>query len=532
MTESRVRPGRDAIARRARDVGRASKGPMAYVWSTLVVAAALATALLLHSTLALPDLQMLFLLAVMVSAVSFGRGPSVLAAALGVACYDFFFVPPVHTFSVADRKYFLSFAMMFGVGFVMSELAGRLRTQGRDAVAREERTAVLYALTKDLASTDVTREIAEIASAHAADLFSASAFVLLRARNEGNEASAGLLDVGHAPAEAELDSSALEVAQRAIERGELAGPGTENLPNSTTLCAPLRMGSSDLGVLAIVRREEAPLAPDQRAFLDVFCRQVAVALERARLSKATRLLALRAKEEEMRSSLLSSVSHDLRTPLASITGAATAVRDDANLTVETKAELVQSIVEEAERLERLVANLLDMTRLDSRVVVLKRDWVPLDEIVGSALTRLEKRLESRAVKVDISPDMPLLLVDPVLFEQLFVNLLENADKYAPRGSSLEIVGKRGDNGVVIEVLDDGPGLPAGTEERVFEKFFRGAHDGASGAGLGLPICRGIIEAHGGTLTAANRAQGGAAFRVALPTDGTPPSVSPSAAGDE
>lgn len=494
-----------------------------YVSATLIVGATLGVAAMLRSVMDLPDLEMLFLLAVMVAAVLFGRGPSVLTAALGVACYDYFFVPPFHTFSVHDRRYFLTFAMMFGVGFVMSELAARLKRQERDARAREERTAVLYALTKDLASVAAPTQIAAIAARHAADLFAARAVVLV-APPEGE-----LRALGACPVDATVDEKDLGVAKWSHERGELAGVGTDTLPGSAALCAPLCAGAARLGVLALVPKERATLRIDQRAFLEVFCRQVAVALERARLSEEAKGAALRARSEEMRSSLLSAVSHDLRTPLASITGAATALRDNSNLGQETKAELVESIVDEAERLERLVANLLDMTRLEAGGVALKKDWVPLDEMIGSALTRLEAQLGARPITVDIAPEVPLVLVDPVLFEQVFVNLLENAHKYTPQNTPLELRARRDGERVTVEVRDLGPGLPPGSETKVFEKFYRGPHTGASGAGLGLPICKGIVEAHGGVIAALNRPEGGATFRISIPNGGTPPSM-PSESG--
>jgi two-component system sensor histidine kinase KdpD len=226
----------------------------------------------------------------------------------------------------------------------------------------------------------------------------------------------------------------------------------------------------------------------------------------------------------MRSSLLSAVSHDLRTPLAAITGAATSLRDDARLSGATRDDLVASICGEAERLERLVTNLLDMTRLESGSLSLHRDWVPLEEIVGSALTRLEDRLADRKVNVDLPADLPLLFVDPVVFEQLFVNLLENASKYTPAGTPIEVRARQERETVRIDVSDSGPGLPPGSEERIFEKFQRGPHPGTSGAGLGLAICRGIAEAHGGSIRAENRSAGGATFHITLPSGGQPPPV--------
>ncbi|MFO0554650.1 MAG: sensor histidine kinase KdpD [Polyangiaceae bacterium] len=484
-----------------------------------VVAATLAVALGLRSFAGLPDPELLFLLAVMVVAVTLGRGPSIMAAALSVACYDFFFVPPRYTFSVWERRYLLTFAIMFGVGYAMSELAERLRRQERDALAREERTAVLYALTRELASTNQPSEIAIIAARHAADVFVAQAVVLA-------VSAEGLLqELAASPEHVTLAAADLGVAKWTYEREELAGFGTDTLPGSKVLCSPLRAGQSKLGVLALIPKQRSALGADQRMFLDVFSRQVAIALERARLFDEAKQAALRARTEEMRSSLLSAVSHDLRTPLASITGAATSLRDDPDLSQATRGDLVEAIVDQAARLERLVSNLLDMTRLESGGVALRRDWVPLDEIIGSALTRLEERLEARPVDVVIDEDVPLVFVDPVIYEQVFVNLLENADKYTGPGSPIEIRASRRGDLVVVEVRDHGPGLVKGTEARIFEKFFRGTHAGVSGAGLGLAICKGIVEAHGGTIEAENGVEDGATFRLTIPSGGEPPPLS-------
>lgn len=488
-----------------------------YALAALLVGATLGLALVLRGVLNLPDYEMLFLLAVMVTAGRFGKGPALLAAALGVASYDFFFVPPLFSFSIADRQYLLTFGMMFTVGFVMSELTGRLRRQQRDAQAREQRTAVLYALTRELASADEITRIAAVAARHAADVFSAKAVVL-------NVMEGQVHTLGACPENAQLDPKEVGVVKWSYEHGALAGLGTDTLQGAEALCAPLRAGRSRLGVLALVPRDETALRSDQRAFLDVLCRQVAVALERARLAEEAKQAVLRARTEEMRSSLLSAVSHDLRTPLASITGAATSLRDDTNLGVETREELVDSIVDQAERLERLVGNLLDMTRIESGAIALRRDWVPLDEMVSSALTRLEGRLEARQVTVVIAPDVPLLKVDPVLFEQVLVNLLENAVKYTPPGSPLEIEARSDGECVDLDVLDHGPGVRAGEETRIFEKFYRGSQNSAPGAGLGLAICKGIVEAHGGTIRAETRSCGGAAFRLSIPHGGPPPSV--------
>jgi two-component system, OmpR family, sensor histidine kinase KdpD len=490
-----------------------------YVAATALVGVTLGAAAVLHSALALPDPEMLFLLTVMVTAVWFGRGPSLYTAALGIAAYDFFFVPPYFTFAVADRRYILTFATMFAVGFVLSELAGRVKRQEREALSREERTAVLYALSNDLSSADISTRIADVAARRAADVFAANAFVLL-ANSDGV-----LSTIGASPADTSLEPKELVVSSWAFEHQKPAGFGTDTLPGSLSLCAPLRVGGSALGVLALVPHVKFPLRAEQRVFLEVFCRQVAVALERARLAEEARIAALRVKTEEMRSSLLSAVSHDLRTPLASITGAATSLRDDSNLSPAIRVELVGSICDEAERLERLVANLLDMTRLESGALSLKRDWIPIDEIIGSALTRLEVSLSNRQVRVELPSDLPLLRVDPVLFEQIFINLIENACKYTPLGTPIDVRTTRERDTVLIEFRDYGPGIPVGCEEKLFEKFYRGSHTGGSGAGLGLPICRGIAEAHGGSIRAENAAGAGALFRIIVPIGGEPPDTS-------
>lgn len=375
-----------------------------YLAATLLVGATLGLAAFLRSTLKLPDPEMLFLITVMITAIRFGRGPALFAAALGVGAYDFFFVPPYLTFNVQDRRYFLTFAMMFVIGFVLSELAGRIKRQERDALAREERTAVLYALSRELSSADSPARIAEVGVRHAADIFEAKALVL-QANAQGE-----LVKIGAVPPDTTFDPKELGVAKWALDHRELAGYGTDTLPGAGSICAPLRVGASTSGVLQLQLRKPHALSAEQRSFLDVFCRQMAIALERVRLAEEARSAAVRARTEEMRSSLLSAVSHDLRTPLASITGAATALRDDSNLSGVTRIDLIRSICEEAERLERLVANLLDMTRLESGSVSLKRDWIPLEEVVGSALTRLERKLVNHPVKLEIPVDIPLIFV--------------------------------------------------------------------------------------------------------------------------
>ncbi len=482
----------------------------AWVGGAVLPVVTTGVALGIRLLLPVPDLEMLYLLAVIFTAVRFGRGPAILAAALSVAAYDFFFVPPSHTFAVADARYLLTFVMMFGVGLVAGTLAARIRRQEREAVAREERTGALYALSRELAITASELEAAASTARHIATSFDAPAVVLLK--YGGPLAPAAAWPIGTT-----LDAAELAVAQWVAEHGRPAGLGTDTLPGAKAVCAPLKTPSGPIGVVALLLAPKPALSAEQRGMLETLAAQAASALERVHLAADAEAASLRAKTEELRSSLLSAVSHDLRTPLAAITGAATTLKDaSAPLPEAERSELIGSIVDEAERLERLVGNLLDMTRLESGALEPKREWVPLEELVGSALNRLEAKLAGRPVKVSLAAGLPLLKVDPLLMEQVLINLLENAAKYTPALSPIDIDARVVEDRVVVDVADRGPGIPQGASERVFEKFYRGPSRGVSGAGLGLPICKGIVEAHGGTIVALDRDGGGAVFRVALP----------------
>jgi two-component system sensor histidine kinase KdpD len=492
-------------------------------WGALASAAGLvvgATALAAigRTWFALPDLVMLYLLVIMLAAARLGRGPSVLAAALSVASYDFFFIPPYYTFSVSDVHHILTFGMMFGVGLVISGLTLRVRRQEQDARQREERTAALYALSRDLGSAPDEAHVARALARQAAQVLAGGAAVLTAGAGEGSApqilAREGQID---------LDAPELGVARWVLDHGRPAGLGTDTLPGARVRCIPIGGGELPIGVLALAAPGERGARGEDRDFLGAFAQQGGLALGRSRLAEDARAAVLRARTEEMRSSLLSAVSHDLRTPLAAITGAATTLRDDSStLPAVERADLLEAICEEAERLERLVGNLLDMTRLESGALQVKREWVPLEEMVGSALGRLESRLGPRPIHVALPADLPLLSVDPVLIEQILVNLLENAAKYTSTDTPIEISARSLPGGIEVEVADRGPGLPGESLERIFEKFYRGSHVGIGGVGLGLPICRGVAEAHGGTLRARNRDGGGASFVLSLPPQGSAP----------
>ena len=322
----------------------------------------------------------------------------------------------------------------------------------------------------------------------------------------------------------------LEAARCALERGRPVALSGDGRPGAT--CLPLHMGSEPVGVLAVTPRGAEPPTAEQRAFLDAFGRQVAFALERVRLADEARRAAVLAKTEELRSALLSTVSHDLRTPLAVITGAASALRDDPAVDAAVRRELLDDVCAEAERMERLVSNLLEMTRLESGAVTARREWVPLVEVVGAALSRLERQLAGHTVRTTLPDDLPLALVDPILLEHLLVNLLENAAKHTPPGTLVELRASCEADALTVEVADRGRGLPQGEEERVFERFHRGANAGGPGAGLGLAIARAIAQLHGGGLVAGVRPGGGAVFRLTLPITNRPPAMPPDAARED
>jgi two-component system sensor histidine kinase KdpD len=453
---------------------------------------------------------MLFLLGVMVTALLAGRRAAVVAAALSVGVFDFLFVPPFYTLDVADPRYITTFATMFVVSLVIGTLVLRLREQREAALSRERRMSALHAASRDLSSAVDVPDVAVATCRGAAKALAAEAVWF-----EVSEGSAVTPLVAE-PASSEAGAAAEDLAKFVAGCGETVGLGTERMGAEPVLCVPVRSLGGTAGVIAVRPPEGSVPSPEQRELLEALAQGAALALDRIHHSEDARSAASNAEREALRSQLLSSVSHDLRTPLATITGAATALCEGPELDSDTKRELTQSIVDEAERLERLVANLLDMTRLDQGAVVPRREWVPAEEVVGSALTRLDRVLVGRPVRTKLDPDLPLLSVDPVLLEQLFVNLLENAIKYTPPGSELSITANAAGDNIQFDVADRGPGIDPGQEERIFERFHRGDAPGVRGSGLGLPIARAIARVHGGQLTAATRDGGGAVFRLVLP----------------
>ncbi len=503
-----------------------SKVPSARLQNGYLTAVAAATAAtgiswMMFPFLELANLIMTYLLAIVVIAARYGRGPSVLAAIASVAAFDFFFVPPYFTFAVADTQYVLTFAVMLIVGLVISSLTARIRRQAEAARQREQRTAALYAMSGELAEVGTVKDLVAIAARHIAEVFDAEVAATLA------DAGGQLRTVRHEgglPAEQDDVGLSLWV----LQHRRPAGLGTETSASARAVYVPLIGHRGPLGVVSIrPRRRDAFAVPGSLQQLETFINQTALAVERARSADEAQEARVRAETERLRNSLLTSVSHDLRTPLATITGAATTILESgARMDNRMQQELLESVRDEADRLNRLVQNLLEMTRLESGALQLRRDWHPIEEVVGAALGRLAKSLGTRTVTVNIPPDLPLVAIDDVLIEQVFVNLLENAIKYTPQDSAIRILVSATDQSVTVEVADHGPGLPKGHEARVFEKFYRAAPDGRRGAGLGLAICRGVVLAHGGRIWAHNLPEGGVAFLFTLPLTDTPPAPLP------
>jgi two-component system sensor histidine kinase KdpD len=510
---------------------RSLKPPAAppVVWTHYLVTAAVVALCglvgwLCHTfQLAESNTVMVFLLGVAFVAARYGRGPAIAATIAGVLVFDFFFVPPYLSFAVNDAQYFLTFLVMLAIGLVISTLTARLRDQLWSSQAEERRTAALYHFTKQLSEITGVEFLVRAAGQQIGQIFEGEVALFLRT------ADGVVLRSGEHTSVARHPMNKI-VAEWVATHDKVAGAGTDTLPSATALFMPLIGSQKTVGALGIKSADpERFLDPDQRRLLETCASLVALSIERDQSILEAHEAQLQVQAEQLRNSLLSCVSHDLRTPLAAIAGASSSLlKDGAPQDAQGRHELLQTIVEESQRLTRLVDNLLDMTRLESGSVVPNKQWHVLEEIIGSARRRVRRELENHPVRVSIPPDLPLLLMDGLLIEQVLVNLLENAARYTPAGGPIEITARRDARHVEVAVIDSGPGIPPGSEEKVFEKFFRGATpstaDGRRGVGLGLAICKGIIQAHRGQIRAQNRPGGGAEFVIVLPCDETPPQV--------
>jgi two-component system sensor histidine kinase KdpD len=484
-----------------------------------LVAFASAANFLLRGRVQTIDIAMVYLLAVVIVSSRFPPRPALLASVLSIAAFDFWFVRPFNTFAVSDARYVLTFGVMLVVAIVMSRLTARIRQQAEAAREREERTSALYAMSRELAAARKADDIVRIGARHLSDTFGCEVVVF----EPGVDGRVGL----HPAFTAVADDKERTIAQWVFDHGQLAGAGTATLPSTAWLYLPLLASDRAVGVVA-VRPDDAGRFQDpvRRQLLETFAGQVAASLDRVLLAGASQRAHLETEAERLRTALLSSLSHDLRTPLAGIEGAASSLLDvGGSLRIEARRELAETILEESRRMTRLVANLLNMVRLETGALQVQKEWQPLEEVVGVALIRLDERLAGRQVTTSLPPDLPLVPIDGLLIEQVLINLMENALKYTPTGTPIDISARADPRAVTVEVADRGPGLPPGEEGRIFEKFYRSREQGrAIGAGLGLTICRGIVTAHGGRIWAENRPDGGAVFRFTLPLTGPPPAL--------
>jgi len=465
----------------------------------------------LLGVLELTNIVMLFLLCVIGIALRYGRGPAVCASFVGVALFDFFFVPPRFSFNVSDAQYLLTFAVMLLVALVVGQLTAGLKIQVDAVTEREQRVSGLYEMSRDLSAALLVEQVAQIGARFLVAEFGVKTALLVADENDRLEVLPG--------ATTEVD---LGVAQWAFERGEAAGRGTDTLPASRCLVLPLKATMRLRGVLAVDLAETGLLSPEQRRVLDTCASLMAISIERIHYIDVAQKTTLQMESERLRNSLLSTISHDLRTPLASLVGLADTVQLTKPPPSEEQRELILSMRSSAMRMTALVNNLLDMARLESGAVHLNRQWQPLEDVVGSAIGASVDLLGDRPLKVRLAPDLPLLQFDAVLIERVLCNLLENAAKYTPERTPISIEAHAETDFVIVCVNDQGPGLPSGREDAIFEKFERGRKEGSTtGVGLGLAICRAIMQAHGGSIHGQTRDTGGASFVLSLPR-GEPP----------
>jgi two-component system sensor histidine kinase KdpD len=489
-------------------------------WRRYLVALAVsglcsAIAAFMYARLEPANLVMIYLLGVVAVGLRFGRGPSVLAAVLGVASFDFFFVPPRFTFAVGDAQYLVTFAVMLLVGLVIATLVANVRQQTRVAGARERRTALLYAMSRELAAARDTGSMTRIAIQHVAEVFQCEPALLL-------PDAAGRIEPAGTPLPGAYGGADHAVAQWVLDHGQRAGFGSDTLPASPALYLPLGDARRRLGVLAVLpRNARRVLLPEQLHLLETFAGQIGIALERELSAAVAERARLQAESESLRNTLLASISHDLRTPLAVIAGAGSTLADHAAALDETtRRALARSIEARAREMSDLVSNVLDLTRFESGAPALRRTWESIEEIAAVALERTRAQMGARPVELAFPEDLQPVLVDASLVTQLLVNLLDNAAKYTPEATRVHLSGRNDGERVRVVVEDEGPGLPPGAPERLFDKFHRGQDEGtAGGVGLGLAIARAIVQAHGGDIHAANRDGGGARFELSLPARG-------------
>ena len=488
--------------------------PRPYALALAAVAISLGIAEEVEPWFGIENVDLVFMTGIVAVAARFGLWPSLLASVVASLCYNFFFLPPLYTFTIADPTNILAFFFFTVMAMIVSNVAARVRTQAVTAIARARTTESLYAFSRKLAGVGTLDDVLW-ATAYQAAMMLKVRVVLLLPRDGTITVAAGY------PPEDILGDADLAAAKWAWQNNRPAGRGADTLPGAKRLFLPMRTGRGPIGVVGIDSDKSGPLlTPDERRLLDALIDQSALAIERVHLVEDMDRVKRTIETERLRSALLTSISHDLKTPLAAVLGAAGTLRDLAKkLTDAEKKDLLTTIVDESERLNRFIANLLDMTKLESGAIVLNAAPHDLREIVGSALRRADKVLAGHKVELDLDGDMPMLALDPVLFEQALFNVLDNAAKYSTEGSTIQIRTWRGGDAVSLSVMDEGDGIPQGELEHIFDKFYRvqKGDQVRAGTGLGLPIARGFIEAMKGTIVAANRSdRRGAVFTIRMP----------------
>ncbi len=495
-----------------------------YLASVCFVAIALATGMLLSRFLFVQNIALVFLMAVLTSAVMYGLRPALFASTLSVLAFNFFFLSPHHTFTISDPENVVALFFFLLVALIASNLTASVRSQALVARRRAKTTEDLYLFSRKLGGIASLDDLLWATASQVASMLQVRVVLFLP--------EDGSLTLRAAwPPEDVAEEADLAAAKWSWESNKPAGRGADTLPGARRLFLPMRTGRGPVAVIGIDSDKSGPiLTPDQRRLLDALTDQAALAIERVNLAEDVDAAKRAVEKDQLRSALLTSISHDLRTPLASILGAASGLRTLPGIDAANREDLLSTIQEEAERLNRFIANLLDMTRLESGAVEPNMSFIDLGEIVGSTLRRARKLLSNHRVETQIAPDLPMIRIDPVLLEQVFFNLLDNAAKYAPSGSTIRIQGWRDGRVVHVQMLDEGEGIPKDELSRVFDKFYR-VRKGDSqraGTGLGLSICRGFVEAMGGFIEGGNRAgSAGAVFTVTLPV---PEADEPEASG--